>query len=86
MYTYGSIYLIAKDFDKSVSFYKALFERDVLDQNKDRFAVFDINGLTLSIMNGTFDREHSDEVVTKGEYCALYDDYDPISQKSAISM
>lgn len=29
-------------------------------------------------MNGTFDREHSDEVVTKGEYCALYDDYEPI--------
>lgn len=34
MYTYGSIYLIAKDFDKSISFYRALFERDVLDQNK----------------------------------------------------
>ena len=78
MYTYGSIYLIAKDFDKSISFYRALFERDVLNQNKNRFAVFDINGLTLSIMNGTFSREHSDEVVTKGEHCALYDDYAPI--------
>lgn len=80
MYTYGSIYLIAKDFDKSISFYRALFERDVLDQNKDRFAVFDINGLTLSIMNGMFDRKHSDEVVTKGDYCALYDDYTPIME------
>lgn len=78
MYTYGSIYLIAEDFDKSILFYRALFERDVLDQNKNRFAVFDINGLTLSIMNGKFDREHSDEVVTKGEYYALYDDYAPI--------
>lgn len=75
MYTYGSIYLIAEDFDKSILFYRALFERDVLDQNKNRFAVFDINGLTLSIMNGKFDTEHSDEVVTKGEYYALYDDY-----------
>lgn len=64
MYTYGSIYLIAKDFDKSISFYRALFERDVLDQNKNRFAVFDINGLTLSIMNGMFDRKHSDEVLS----------------------
>ncbi|MDE7418104.1 MAG: VOC family protein [Lachnospiraceae bacterium] len=80
MYTYGSIYLIAKDFDKSILFYRALFERDVIDQNKNRFAVFDINGLTLSIMNGTFDREHSDEVDTKGEYCALYDDYAPIME------
>lgn len=78
MYTYGSIYLIAEDFDQSISFYRALFERDVLNQNKNRFAVFDINGLTLSIMNGKFDREHSDEVETKGEYCALYDDHTSI--------
>lgn len=25
-------------------------------------------------MNGRYDREHSDEVETKGAYCALYDD------------
>lgn len=78
MITYGSIYLIAEDFDRSIAFYRALFEKDVMSQNKDRFAVFDINGLTLSIMNGRFDREHSDEVVTKGEYCALYDDHTAI--------
>lgn len=78
MYTYGSIYLIAEDFDQSISFYRALFEKDVLNQNKNRFAVFDINGLTLSIMNGKFDRKHSDEVEIKGEYCALYDDHTAI--------
>lgn len=82
MFTYGSIYLISKDFDKSISFYRALFEREVIEQNKTRFAVFDINGLTLSIMNGKFDMEHPGEVVTKGEKCALYDDYTPIMEAS----
>lgn len=82
MVTYGSIYLIVKDFDKSISFYKSLLERDVIAQNKTRFAIFDINGLTLSIMNGRFDREHPDEVVTEGEYCALYDDMAPIMKAS----
>ena len=47
MITYGSIYLIAKDFEKSISFYRALFQKEVHAQNKTRFAVFDINGLTL---------------------------------------
>lgn len=82
MFTYGSIYLIVKDFEKSIAFYRALFERDVIAQNKTRFAVFDINGLTLSVMNGRFDREHPDEVVTEGEYCALYDDMVPIAEAS----
>lgn len=80
MITYGSIYLIARDFEKSISFYRTLLERDVVDRNKTRFAMFDINGLTLSVMNGKFDREHADEVDTKGEYCALYDDYVPIME------
>lgn len=61
MITYGSIYLIAKDFEKSISFYRALFQKEVHAQNKTRFAVFDINGLTLAIMNGRFDAAHPDE-------------------------
>lgn len=65
MIMYGSIYLIAKDFEKSISFYKALFEKDVHAQNKTRFAVFDTNGLWLAIMNGRFDVEHPDEVLKK---------------------
>lgn len=74
MITYSSIYLIAKDFEKSILFYRALFGKDVHAQNKTRFAVFDTSGLTLSIMNGRFDTAHPDEVITKGERCALYDD------------
>ena len=55
MISQGSIYLIVRDFDKSVQFYKLLFERDVLAQNMNRFAVFNIDGLCLSIMNGYFE-------------------------------
>lgn len=78
MITYGSIYIITKDFEKSLSFYKALFEKEVDAQNKTRFAIFHVNGFTLCLMNGNFDREHPDEVATEGEYCALYDDMLPI--------
>lgn len=37
----GSIYLVVKDFNKSLDFYKQLLEKDVLAQNKTRFAIFD---------------------------------------------
>ena len=80
MITYGSIYLIAKDFEKSISFYRALFQKAVHAQNKTRFAVFDINGLTLAIMNGRFDAAHPDEVSTEGARCALYDDLVSIAE------
>ena len=80
MITYGSIYLIAKDFEKSISFYRALFQKEVHAQNKTRFAVFDINGLTLAIMNGRFDAAHPDEVSTEGARCALYDDLVSIAE------
>ena len=49
-------------------------------QNKTRFAVFDINGLTLAIMNGRFDAAHPDEVSTEGARCALYDDLVSIAE------
>lgn len=74
MINYGSVYIIAKDFDKSIEFYKLLFEKDVTSQNKNRFAIFKINGLCLSIMNGYFDVENPDQVITKGKYYAVYDD------------
>lgn len=80
MITYGSIYLIAKDFEKSISFYRALFQKEVHAQNKTRFAVFDINGLTLAIMNGRFDAAYPDEVSTEGARCALYDDLVSIAE------
>ena len=75
MISQGSIYLIVRDFDESVHFYKLLFERDVTAQNMNRFAIFNINGLCLSIMNGYFDSEHPDKVTTKGK---VYKEYDRI--------
>lgn len=74
MISQGSIYLIVRDFDKSVQFYKLLFERDVIAQNMNRFAVFNIDGLCLSIMNGYFDSKHPDKVTTKGKVYEEYDD------------
>lgn len=74
MITYGSIYLIVKDFDQSVDFYKKLLQADVVNQNKKRFAIFQIDGLHLSIMSGSFDVEHSDQVVREGKYYKEYDD------------
>jgi len=74
MITYGSIYLISNDFDKSVHFYKLLFERDVTAQNMNRFAIFSMDGLCLSILNGYFDSENSDKVVSRGKVYEEYDD------------
>ncbi len=76
MITKGSIYLISKDFDKSVHFYKLLLERDVTAQNMNRFAIFNIDGLCLSIMNGYFDSENPDKVTTRGKLYEEYDDCD----------
>lgn len=73
MISQGSIYLIVKDFGKSLQFYKLLFERDVTAQNMNRFAIFNINGLCLSIMNGYFDFENPEKVITKGN---VYEEYD----------
>lgn len=77
----GSIYLIVKDFEKSVEFYKLLLEKDVLGQNRNRFAIFDIDKLRLCIMNGYFDKENPDKVVTKGKYYKEYDNMDEILEK-----
>lgn len=74
MITFGNIYIITKDFEAAVNFYRKLFERDVVGQNKTRYAVFQIDGLGLSIMNGKFDEQHPGEVVKQGEFCGLYDD------------
>ena len=75
MINFGSIYLVAKDFDKSLEFYKLLFEKDVAAKNMERFAIFDVDGFCLAIMNGYFDVQNPDKVITKGKYCGDYDDY-----------
>lgn len=74
MITAGSVYLIVKDFNKTLEFYRQLLDRDVVVQNMNRFAIFCIKGLNLSVMNGYFDEENPDKVVTKGKYYSEYDD------------
>ena len=82
MIQFGSIYLIVKDFAKSIEFYKALLEKDVDAQNMTRFAIFNVNGLCLSIMNGYFDTENPNKVVTKGNRYDQYDDMVAIAEKA----
>ncbi len=65
---YGSIYLIVRDFDKSVSFYEKVFDMKVSAANGKRFAQFSIKGLNLCLMNGHYDSKNPSQVVTKGEY------------------
>ena len=79
MINFGSIYLISKDFEISVKFYKELLEKDVVAQNMNRFAIFDVNGFSLSIMNGYFDIENPEKVETKGERYDEYDNYAAIA-------
>lgn len=71
---YGSIYLIVKDFDKSVSFYEKVLDMKVSVLNGKRFAMFNNIGLNLCIMNGYYDNENPNQVVTKGKYWEIYDD------------
>ena len=50
----GSIYLIVKEFEKSVKFYEKLLEIPVSKKNMDRFAMFNFDGQCISLMNGFF--------------------------------
>lgn len=81
MINYGSVYLVVKDFDGALDFYKKLFQKDVTDQNMTRFAIFNIDGLCLAIYNGLFDINNPDKVATKGQYCEQYDDMTKILDK-----
>ena len=77
----GSIYLIVKDFDKSVSFYEKVLDMKVSAANGKRFAVFNSNGLTLCLMNGYYDSENPDQIVTKGKYWEIYDNQREIADR-----
>lgn len=77
----GSIYLVVKDFEKSLEFYKQVLGKDVSAQNKTRFAIFNINGLCLCLMNGYFDAKNPEQVTTKGRYYEEYDNMGAIAEK-----
>ena len=76
----GSIYLIVKDFSKSVEFYEKLLQMKVSKQNMNRFAMFNFDGKCIAIMNGYFDTHNRDKVVHKGEYIPYFDDLEQIAE------
>lgn len=91
MIEFGSVYLVVRDFEKSLDFYKKLFETDVSAQNKSRFAIFNAGGLCLCILNGYFDRDNPDKVIEEKEFNPLYDDYSAVadaenSRKTVINL
>ena len=71
---YGSIYLVVKDFHKSLDFYEKLLDMEVSVKNGERFAVFNNDGLNISLLNGLYDAEHPEQIETKGEAYPIYDD------------
>lgn len=76
----GNVYLIVKNFKKSIEFYEKLLEMKVSKQNMDRFAMFEFEGHCISIMNGYFDIENPDKVVHKGENVEYFDDMVQIAE------
>ncbi|SHJ82522.1 Glyoxalase/Bleomycin resistance protein/Dioxygenase superfamily protein [Clostridium cavendishii DSM 21758] len=69
----GSIYLIVKDFNKSINFYEELLEMKVTSRNMDRFAQFQFEGHNISIMNGYFDNQNPELTIHKGQYVEKFD-------------
>lgn len=70
----GSIYLVVKDFNKSLDFYEKLLDMEVSAINGERFAVFNNEGLNICLFNGYYDTEHPEQMKTKGESYPIYDD------------
>ena len=75
----GSIYLIVKEFEKSLKFYEKLLEIPVSKKNMDRFAMFNFDGKCIALMNGYFDTSNPDKVVHKGEFIEYFDDLEQIA-------
>ena len=71
---YGSIYLVVKDFNKSLDFYEKLLDMKVSARNGERFAVFNNYGLNICLFNGYYDAEHPEQMETIGDSYPIYDD------------
>ena len=71
---YGSIYLVVRDFEKSLDFYEKVLDMKVSAVNGTRFAVFQNEGLTICLMNGYYDVQNPEKVVKGGGYYPTYDD------------
>lgn len=75
----GSIYFVVKNFEQSVSFYEKVLDMRVSATNGKRFAMFHYEGLNLCLMNGYYDDENRNQVITKGEYWDVYDNLSKIA-------
>lgn len=75
--SWGSIYLVVKDFDKSLDFYEKVLDMKVSATNGKRFAMFNNPGLNLCLMNGYYDEQFPEQKETRGPY---YDEYDNMSE------
>ena len=76
----GSIYLIVRDFNKSVIFYEKLLEMKVTAKNMERFAQFEFEGHNISIMNGYFDNQNPELTIHKGEHVEKFDNLVAIAE------
>lgn len=76
----GSVYIIVKDFYKSLEFYEYLLDMRVSSKNMDRFAQFQFGDKNISIMNGYFDSQNPNLTVRKGEYVEEFDDLVAIAE------
>ena len=75
--SWGSIYLVVKDFDKSFDFYEKVLDMKVSATNGKRFAMFNNPGLNLCLMNGYYDEQFPEQKETRGP---SYDEYDNMSK------
>lgn len=75
----GSIYLVTRDFERSLDFYEKVLDRKVSASN-GRFAVFTLPGLNLCLMNAYFDALYPERVETWGAECPMYDDLPSIAR------
>ena len=76
----GSIYLIVRDFNKSIVFYEKLLEMKVTSKNMERFAQFQFEGNNISIMNGYFDKQNPELTIHKGQYIEKLDNLAAIAE------
>ena len=78
---WGSIYLVVKDFDKSLDFYEKVLDMKVSATNGKRFAMFNNPGLNLCLMNGYYDEQFPEQKETRGP---SYDEYDNMSKNDIL--
>ncbi|MDE7398312.1 MAG: VOC family protein [Oscillospiraceae bacterium] len=79
---FGSVYLVVRDFDKSVSFYEKVLDMKVSAVNGKRFAMFNNEGLNLCLMSGYYDDQNRSRVITKDDYWEVYDNQSKIADSA----